>query len=456
MAMNLPATARHGLDCAGLKPCPGEFVQNVRAPGIGRREKLTGLPNAGANRIITFINARRFGGGACIAMRTTTIPGRALAAAALALAIVMGGLRPAAAQQGSSSPRQILIPGVQGKETSTLELPSMPAKQGADSLNIPPQVPQGSQELVLPTRELRQQPGYEQVTVTVTQPSGTYITGLEKEDFKLYMDGQQRPIEFFRQDLNTPVSVGILVGTSGSMTPKIPQARAAIAQFLRDLNDKDDVFLFAFSSHPFLLQPFTMNHDLVMRRLALLHAYGQTALFDVIMEGLQMVQRGRYDKKALLVVTDGMDNTSAATVNDVVAQARRMGVLVYSIGIGDPNTSTGVGITIGPFVWGSDESEHVDAETLHTLSTETGAKTYIIRQAGDGEALRRACENISLELREQYTIGFLAPDPSAGGYRSLRVEVPGKSGADVRVRKGIEVGGRSSPTAFDPSVAGGP
>jgi len=176
----------------------------------------------------------------------------------------------------------------------------------------------------------------------------------------------------------------------------------------------------------------------------------------VIMEGLQMVQRGRYDKKALLVVTDGMDNTSAATVNDVVAQARRMGVLVYSIGIGDPNTSTGVGITIGPFVWGSDESEHVDAETLHTLSTETGAKTYIIRQAGDGEALRRACENISLELREQYTIGFLAPDPSAGGYRSLRVEVPGKSGADVRVRKGIEVGGRSSPTAFDPSVAGGP
>ena len=255
------------------------------------------------------------------------------------------------------------------------------------------------------------------------------------------MDGQQRPIEFFRQDLNTPVSVGILVDTSGSMTPKIPQARAAIAEFLRDLNDKDDVFLFAFSSHPFLLQPFTINHDLVMRRLALLHAYGQTALFDVIMEGLQMVQRGRYDKKALLVVTDGMDNTSASTVNDVVAQARRMGVLVYSIGIGDPNGgSGGVSVSIGPFVLGGDDSEHVDAETLHTLSTETGAKTYIIREAGDGEALRRACENISLELREQYTIGFLAPDPSAGGYRSLRVDVPGKSGADVRVRKGVDVG----------------
>src|SRR5208283_3346545 len=298
------------------------------------------------------------------------------------------------AQQGSSIPAPIVIPGSQGKETSTLELPSMPAKQGGDSLNIPPQVPQTGQELVLPMRELRQQPGYEQVTVTVTEPSGSYVTGLQKEDFKLYMDGLQRPIEFFRQDLNTPVSVGILVDTSGSMTPKIPQARAAIAQFLRDLNDKDDVFLFAFSSHPFLLQPFTTNHDLVMRRLALLHAYGQTALFDVIMEGLQMVQRGRYDKKALLVVTDGMDNTSASTVNDVVAQARRMGVLVYSIGIGDPNGgSGGVSVSIGPFVLGGDDSEHVDAETLHTLSTETGAKTYIIREAGDGEALRKACES---------------------------------------------------------------
>jgi Ca-activated chloride channel homolog len=379
---------------------------------------------------------------------------------AIALLMMLGGVRPATAQmqQGlanppppPSQPVPLVIPHSQGKTTSTLELPSMPAKQGADSLNIPPQVPQGSQELVLPTRELRQQPGYEQVTVTVTEPSGTYVTGLQKGDFKLYMDGQQRPIEFFRQDLNTPVSVGILVDTSGSMTPKIPQARAAIAQFLRDLNDKDDVFLFAFSSHPFLLQPFTMNHDLVMRRLALLHAYGQTALFDVIMQGLQMVQRGRYDKKALLVVTDGMDNTSASTVNDVVAQARRMGVLVYSIGIGDPNGSSGVSVSIGPFVLGGDDMEHVDAETLHTLSTETGAKTYIIREAGDGEQLRRACENISLELREQYTVGFLAPDPSAGGYRSLRVDVPGKSGAEVRVRKGIEVGPGSTP-----SLAGGP
>ena len=391
---------------------------------------------------------------------TTTLGGRqrkifALGIFALALAIFcIANVAPVGAQQGSNAVTvpPMVIPRSQEKSSSTLELPST-ARQGSDSLKIPPQVPQGSQELVLPTRELRQQPGYEQVTVTVTDPRGTYVTGLQKGDFKLFMDGQQRPIEFFRQDLNTPVSVGILVDTSGSMQPKIPQARAAIAQFLRDLNDRDDVFLFAFSSHPFLLQPFTMNHDLVMRRLALLHAYGQTALFDVIMQGLNMVQRGRYDKKALLVVTDGMDNTSASTVNQVVAQARRMGVLVYSIGIGDPNASGGgLAVAIGPFVLGNDESERVDSETLHALSGETGAKTYIIREAGDGESLRRACENISLELREQYTVGFLAPDPAAGGYRKLNVEVPGKPGADIRVRKGVEVGARSATAAYDPGA----
>ncbi len=382
--------------------------------------------------------------------------GFAISAAAIAFAVLANGTVPARAEQGAAKPPPIVMPGVQGKTASTLELPSMPAKQGGDSLNIPPQIPQGSQELVLPTQELRRQPGYEQVTVTVTDPNGTYVTGLQKQDFKLYLDGQQRPIQFFRQDLNTPVSVGIVVDTSGSMVMKIPQARAAIAQFVRELNERDDIFLYAFSARPFLLQAFTTNHETVLRKLRLLRASGQTALFDVILQGLNTVQRGRYDKKALLVITDGVDDASAATVNDVVRQARRMGVLVYSIGIGSPHPVGGATFAIGPFaatIGGDDD--WVDAETLHELSTETGAKTYIVAQAGDGELLRKACENISLELREQYTVGFLTPDPGAGGYRKLRVEVPDRSRADVRVRKGVEVGA-ASPAGYDPSMAGGP
>ena len=369
-----------------------------------------------------------------------------LAIFCLAAALTIAG--PAAAQQQQASPpaRPLVLPN-QGGGGSTLELPTGPGHQ--TSPNFPPPPP-AQQELVIPSRQLREQPGYAQVTVTVTDSQGGYVTGLNKDDFKLYMDDHQRPIEFFRQDLNTPVSVGILVDTSGSMAPKIPQARAAISEFVHDLNDHDDVFLFAFSAHPFLLQPFTTDHSLVMRRLALLHAYGQTSLYDVVLQGLIMVQRGRYDKKALLVVTDGMDNTSTHSLDDVIAQARRQGVLIYSIGIGDPNAN-GINFAIGPFMIAGD-TDRVDAQTLKTLSNESGAKTYLVREVGDGELLRTDCEAISRELREQYTVGFLAPNPGSGGYRSLRVEVPTRPGDSVRVRKGIEIGPHSAP----PSYAGSP
>jgi Ca-activated chloride channel homolog len=245
------------------------------------------------------------------------------------------------------------------------------------------------------------------------------------------------------------VSIGILVDTSGSMEPKIPQARAAIAQFIRDLNPNDDIFLYAFSDQQFLLQPFTVNHDQVMRRLGLLHAYGDTAIFDTIIDGLYTISRGRYDKKALLVVTDGMDNASRATLSQVIGRARRMGVLIYSIGIGDPNSSK-IGFGIGPLLFGGNR-DHVDAEMLRELSTESGARTYLLREVGDGELLREDCTAISNELREQYTAGFVVPDPSMAGYRSLRVDVPRRPELTVRTRKGVTVG-----PGAPPAYAGAP
>jgi Ca-activated chloride channel homolog len=362
---------------------------------------------------------------------------RAALAGALGIGLVLllGAGDLFAQQQPADTNSPLIMQGNQGGRGSTLELPTAPGTQGA---KIPPPPSPAQQELVIPSRQLREQPGYEQVTVTVTNPEGGYVTGLTKDDFRLYLNGGQRQIQFFRQDLNTPVSIGIIVDTSGSMQPKLQQARLAIVQFLRNLNERDDIFLFAFSSRPFLLQPFTTDHSLVMRRLALLHAYGQTSLFDAVLDGLLMVQRGRYDKKALLVVTDGMDNTSVHSLDEVIARARRQGVLIYSIGIGDPNAPSFPGLAIGPFAFGGD-TERVDARTLQTLSTESGAKTFIIRQVGDGVLLSQACESISRELRQQYTIGFVSPDPGAGGYRSLRVDVPGRPGDSVRVRKGIEV-----------------
>jgi len=366
---------------------------------------------------------------------------RTAAIAALAVSVSVLMFSAAMAQQGGGAP-VLPIPRSQGPGTSSvLEIPGN-ARQPQTAIPAPvsPMAPQVGPELEIPSRQIRTQPGYNQATVTVTDRTGGHITDLTKDDFRLYEDGQQRPIDFFRKDLNAPVSIGIIVDTSGSMEPKIPQAQAAIAEFIRNLNPRDDIFLFAFSDRPFLLQSFTTNHSIVMSRLALLHAYGRTALYDVILDGLIMVSRGRYDKKALLVVTDGMDTASSSSLEQVVAQARRQGVLVYSIGIGDPGVG-GPGIfAFGPILLGGAEDDRVDARTLQVLSTETGAKTYIIREVGDGELLRQATESISNELREQYTLGFTSPDPTRSGYRSLKVEVPSHPDLAVRVRKGVTVG----------------
>jgi Ca-activated chloride channel family protein len=360
----------------------------------------------------------------------------------------------ASAQQGGGSGPNLITPRNQDSKSATLELPVAPRQQGQQPQQFKPLVPQ-QQELEIAPRQLKAQSGYAQVTVTVTDPAGGYVSGLKKDDFQIYENGQQRPIEFFRRDLNAPVSIGILVDTSGSMVPKLGQARAAIAQFLQDLNEKDDVFLFAFSDRPFLLQPFTTDHSLVMSRLGLLHAFGRTALYDVILDGLLMVRRGHYDKKALLVVTDGMDTASSSGLQQVVQQARQQGILVYSIGIGEAKASSGPSFSIGfgPFAFGSGGGgeEEVDVETLQTLSQETGAKTFIIGVVGDGESLRQACESISNELREQYTVGYLSPDPERGGYRSLRVDVPTHPDVTVRVRKGTTVGQRTA--SADPADA---
>jgi len=108
-----------------------------------------------------------------------------------------------------------------------------------------------------------------------------------------------------------------------------------------------------------------------------------------------------------------------------------MGVLIYSIGIGDPNSAS---VRMGLFMFGY--RDLVDMRTLTRLSSDTGARSFLVREVGDGELLRQDCEAISNELREQYTVGFIAPGPGSG-YRGLRVEVPSKPELSVRVRKSV-------------------
>jgi VWFA-related protein len=277
-----------------------------------------------------------------------------------------------------------------------------------------PQREVGTAKDMVAPEAIRTLAGYTEIAVTVAKPDGSYVDGLSKSDFKLSVNGAPQPLDFFRAGEESPATVGILVDTSGSMTPKLPQARAAIEQFVKALDLQDDVFLFAFSDKLYRLQPLTNDHQAVIQRLDLLHAYGQTALFDTIKQGISEVQQSHNQRKVLLVITDGMDNTSSSTADEVVRAAKSSGVLVYSIGIGDPNAPAGQSVSMGPFIVGGDDVEHVDAVTLSRLASANGSKSYIIQKVGDGAALEKACEEIANDLhdRHSYAIGFIAHTPA--------------------------------------------
>lgn len=320
------------------------------------------------------------------------------------------------------------------------------------TLTLPPAAPQSSAPpaLEIPraraqqgTLELPAQPqtGVGRISITVTNDGGGWVPDLRKQDLTLYEDGVRRPILGLQRDLNTPASIGIVVDTSGSMDWKLPAAEAALRHFVNTLNPRDDVFLMAFSNRAFLLQDFTNNPADLDHAITLLHAYGQTALFDAVVQGLNKVEQGRWPKRALLVMTDGMDNASTYTLNDAIQVARRAGVLIYTVGLGVSNISAagtapsilgGFGFGFGRRMMAAQEEE-VDASTLRTLSEETGATTFVLNpRVANMAELDAHFQAISTELRQQYTVLY----SSSGGPGAHRIRVEAtRPGMDVRAPK---------------------
>jgi Ca-activated chloride channel family protein len=343
----------------------------------------------------------------------TRTHGRSLLVGAAFALILSMGISSALAVQGLPPQNTLSLPAQQ--QPSALPSEKAPAPQPETSLEVP-------------SLKLRTQPGYEQVTVTVTDSSGKYVTGLKDDDFRVVEDGQQRPIGFFRVDRSAPVSIGIIVDCSNSMLSKMRQARTALTRMVQVLDLRDDIFLESFSNEAELIQPFTPVHSQIIDHLGFLHPQQQTALFDAIYMGLFEMRHAQRDKRALIVITDGMDNESTMTSEEVIATARAMKVLIYTIGIGEQ----------GAGFLGSD-SEEVDMATLKALSEETGARAFNLHVVGDGVDLARDCEAISNELTQQYTLAYLSPDPARPGYRSLRVDIPKHPELSVRVRKGVAI-----------------
>jgi Ca-activated chloride channel family protein len=265
----------------------------------------------------------------------------------------------------------------------------------------------------------------------------------------LYENGVPQEITYFNTGENEPVSMGLIVDTSGSMVGKIDRARFALRRLLDTIRRQDEVFVEAFNHQPFLLQDFTDSRMLLAQAIASLRPVGGTALYDAILDGLHRVRRGRHQKKALIVVSDGVDTASLSSLHQVLNAARRSGVLIYSIGIGNPQGGFSVGgprIAIGPFIVGGGGGafdEQIDARTLQEASDATGGQLFVLSThdvMGNANVLDNATQTISRELRSQYSLGYRAA-LGREGYRDVHVETrcTGDERLVVRSQKGYAV-----------------
>ncbi|MGO9056189.1 MAG: VWA domain-containing protein [Candidatus Binataceae bacterium] len=367
----------------------------------------------------------------------------------------------AAIQTAQAAQSQNFQPGFvpqapsQGGSRQTLTLPQVaPQNQPGPVQDIP--APQRGEEEVSPELPLAPQPhaSVARIPVTATDDTGRWISDLRKQDLMVYEDGTQRPILGIQRDLDTPISIGIVVDTSGSMEWKLAAAKAALEHLVSSLNPRDQFFMMAFSDRAYLLQDFTNNPSDVTRAIGILHAEGDTALYDAVVMGLQKVERGRWPKRALLVMTDGMDNKSSHSLDETIGAARSGGVLIYTVGLGTVGGGSGI-VIMGPTMMGpmfgrhmgfggfggfgggrgGGEAERVDASTLRRLSDETGARTFVMNpRVSDMSRLDTYFQSISDELRQQYTVRYA----SAGGSRPHQIQVEGlREGIRVRAPKWV-------------------
>jgi Ca-activated chloride channel family protein len=302
------------------------------------------------------------------------------------------------------------------------------------------------------------------VTATVSDASGRFVSGLRQEDFLVYEDDQPVAVTHFNAE-RVPVSLGIALDTSGSMAgTKIQEAQDALDRFLYELLDKnDEVFLYRFSNVPVLLQDWTRDRTLLSRALGRITPNGGTAMYDAIADAIPRAQKGQNRKKALLIISDGNDTASSSNVREVKAQIRESEVLVYAIGIdgqseqitrrqppripapipfpfpgrggrpGWPMPPIGGGGGGGGWPRSSGRNDdRVNVAALRDMTDDSGGRTEIVREARD---LNPATVNIADELSKQYYIGYPSSGKKDGRWHAIRVEVRNRS-YRVRARRG--------------------
>ena len=294
------------------------------------------------------------------------------------------------------------------------------------------------------------------MTATVTDDNGRFVSGLRKEDFTVFEDDVRQDVTYFSND-RVPVSLGILLDASGSMTrDKMSAARSAIDRFIYDLLGKDDeLFFLEFANRPNLIQEWTTDRRAISRAVVRVTPAGGTAMYDAIARALPPASVGCHPKKALLVISDGNDTNSRLSVGELRSLIRESEVLVYALGVDGtavtvrsgprirlpipipfPFPGRGPPRRLPPIVGGGGSrigaTERVNADALRQITDDTGGRTEIIRGFRD---LNSATARIADELSKQYFLGYVSPGEKDGRWHATRVEVKDRR-LTVRARRG--------------------
>jgi Ca-activated chloride channel homolog len=247
------------------------------------------------------------------------------------------------------------------------------------------------------------------IPVTVTTPLQQFVTGMESEHFRLYEDGVEQKIRYFASE-DAPLSVGLVFDASGSMGNKLTKARLAAAQFFKTANPEDEFFLIQFNDRPEFVMPFTANTEEIQNRLTFTESKGRTALLDAVYMAVHKMHDARNPRKAILVLSDGGDNSSRYTESDIRNLVREADVQIYAMGIFEPMAGRG-----------RTPEELSGPSLLGELTEQTGGHNFSVENLND---LPDVAAKIGVELRNQYVLGYSPTNQIRDGkYRKVQVKL---------------------------------
>jgi VWFA-related protein len=269
------------------------------------------------------------------------------------------------------------------------------------------------------------QDAYEvRLNASVIDGSGKSIQTLNKDAFHVYEDGVLQTLTSFRHE-DLPVSIGLLIDSSGSMYDKRAAVDKASLDLVRLSNPKDEEFLVDFSSEAFIDQDFTSSLDKLQQGLGYIKSSGGTAAYDALVASADyLTKNAKNPKQVLIIITDGEDNASSATLEQAIRRIQDLdGPVIYCVGL----------------LFGEDtdkrESKHA-RRVLETVAEQTGGTAYFPKSLKEVDQI---AAEVAADIRTQYSLAYRSTNPpSNGGYRKVHVEAKasGFSRLDVRTRSG--------------------